>query len=65
MIQKNIFHHNIQLWVVPRYAWSPSDIDECSKMNICDEHASCSNTQGSYNCACNPKYIGDGLTCKG
>ena len=32
---------------------------------ICDKNASCSNTQGSYSCACNPKYIGNGLTCKG
>lgn len=33
-------------------------------MNICDKNASCSNTLGSYSCVCNPKYIGDGLTCK-
>ena len=43
-----------------------SDIDECSeahtvKMNKCHPNASCTNTQGSYNCSCNPKYIGDGL----
>ena len=65
LIHQNIFHHNIQLWVVTWCTWSPSDIDECSQMNICDEHASCSNTQGSYSCACNPEYTGDGLTCKG
>ena len=65
LIHQNIFHHKIQLWVVTWCAWSSSDIDECSKVNICDEHASCSNTQGSYSCVCNPEYIGDGLTCKG
>ena len=65
LIHQNIFHHNIQLWVVTWYTWSRSDIDECSQMNICDKNAACSNTQGSYSCACNPKYIGDGLNCKG
>ena len=34
-------------------------------MNICDKHAPCSNNQGSYSCVCNPKYIEDGLICKG
>ena len=28
--------------------WSPSDINEFSKINIRDEHASCSNIEGSY-----------------
>ena len=65
LIRQNIFHHKIQLWVVTWYSWSPSDIDECSQISTCDKNASCSNTQGSYSCACNPKYVGDGLTCKG
>ena len=56
---------NIQLWVVTFCAWSLSDIHECSKLNICDEHASCSNTQGPYSCACNSRYNEDGLNCKG
>ena len=56
---------NIQLWVVTFCAWSLSDIDECSKLNIWDEHASCSNTQGPYSCACNSRYNEDGLNCKG
>ncbi|XP_022805383.1 uromodulin-like [Stylophora pistillata] len=33
-------------------------------MNNCHLHASCMNTQGSYNCSCNPKYIGDGYECE-
>nr|XP_058947345.1 neurogenic locus notch homolog protein 2-like [Pocillopora verrucosa] len=47
-----------------------TDIDECSevhavKMNKCHPNASCTNSQGSYNCFCNPKHIGDGFECKG
>ena len=34
-------------------------------MNKCDPNAFCTNTQGSYNCSCNPTYIEDGLRCKG
>ena len=46
------------------------DIDECSenfdvKMNDCHLNASCVNTQGSYNCSCNPTYIGNGSICEG
>ena len=46
------------------------DIDECSedfvvKMNDCHLNASCVNTQGSYNCSCNPTYIGNGSLCEG
>ena len=46
------------------------DIDECSeayavKMYNCHPNASCINTQSSYNCSCNPTYIGDSFNCKG
>ena len=34
-------------------------------MNECHPNASCINTQGSYNCSCNPKLIGDGFNCEG
>ena len=49
---------------------SLSDVDECSevhffKMNKCHPNASCTNTQGSYNCSCNPTFIGDGFDCEG
>ena len=49
---------------------SLSDVDECSeayavKMNVCHPNASCTNTQGSYNCSCNPTLIGDGFNCEG
>ncbi len=29
----------------------------------CDPNASCTNTAGSYSCACNVNYSGDGKTC--
>ena len=34
-------------------------------MNDCHRNASCVNTQGSYNCSCNPTYIGNGSICEG
>ena len=52
------------------YVRSLSDVDECSeahpfKMSKCHPNASCTNTQGSYNCSCNPTFIGDGFDCEG
>ena len=42
-----------------------SDIDECESddLNNCHENAQCTNTEGSFNCSCNPGYIGDGVNC--
>lgn len=42
-----------------------ADINECgnSSSHNCDEHASCSNTDGSFECSCNVGYSGDGTTC--
>jgi cysteine-rich repeat protein len=46
---------------------SPStcfDINECLVNNGgCSPNATCTNTVGSYTCACNPGYVGDGITC--
>ena len=43
-----------------------SDTDECSEgLNACDDNASCTNTQGGYNCTCNTGYAGNGSTCSG
>ena len=42
-----------------------SDIDECSSDNQCDMNATCTNTIGSYNCACRNGYEGDGKNCTG
>lgn len=42
------------------------DVDECNASSpVCDVNAICNNTIGSYRCACNPGYSGDGRTCKG
>ena len=53
---------NFPFWAM--YVFCLPDIDEC-KINVCHHSASCTNTQGSYNCTCNPGYIGDGLNCEG
>ena len=42
------------------------DIDECALgTDICDTNAACTNTVGSFTCACNNGYSGDGVTCTG
>ena len=44
----------------------PADIDECLAWSPCHGNASCTNTLGSFTCACNPGYSGDGvMTCYG
>ena len=44
-----------------------SDVDECSTNDhSCrDANAVCTNTVGSYACACKAGYTGDGRTCNG
>lgn len=42
----------------------PSDVNECEEgTHDCDANAQCTNTQGSYTCACNDGYSGDGKSC--
>jgi len=42
------------------------DIDECSTNNGgCDINSNCTNTQGSFSCACNNGYFGNGFNCDG
>ena len=49
----------------PSSLFSP-DIDECStNSHGCDVNAVCSNTVGSYVCACKAGFTGDGFTCTG
>ena len=39
-------------------------MNECEDSSkVCDGNATCSDTQGSYECMCNTGYSGDGLTC--
>ena len=42
-----------------------TDINECATNNSCNTQATCTNTEGSFTCACNPGYYGDGLSCLG
>ena len=40
------------------------DINECSEgLDMCSYNASCTNTEGGYNCSCEFGYHGDGLIC--
>ena len=40
------------------------DIDECMmNAHSCDDNATCSNINGSYECTCNSGYSGDGFSC--
>ena len=43
-----------------------SDLDECVLgIHNCHRNATCSNTPGGFNCACNVTggFFGDGVTC--
>jgi hypothetical protein len=41
-----------------------TDIDECaSRVASCNTNADCTNTPGSFVCACRPGYTGDGVDC--
>ena len=44
-----------------------ADIDECAEneTNECDINANCTNTEGSYNCACRIGFRGNGKNCTG
>ena len=42
------------------------DADECgTNTHNCDANAHCTNSQGSFTCACNSGYNGDGTSCPG
>ncbi|XP_050523369.1 nidogen isoform X2 [Daktulosphaira vitifoliae] len=40
------------------------DVNECSISEVCHRDAYCTNYPGSYSCACNPGFTGDGLRCQ-
>jgi hypothetical protein len=50
----------------PRAYYCEIDDNECeigASRNICDTQATCTNTDGSYTCACNEGWTGTGITC--
>ncbi len=43
----------------------PKDIDECERgTHDCHDNATCTDTDGSYDCACLQGYIGNGTYCE-
>ena len=51
----------------PAFSFYIADDDECSDsiLNNCDANAACTNTDGSFTCACNVGFSGDGTLCTG
>ena len=48
------------------YLKNISDINECNEeSDHCHENATCSDTDGSYNCTCNSGFSGNGTYCEG
>ena len=41
------------------------DINECENSNDCHMNATCANSIGSYSCACNNGFSGNGTICEG
>ncbi len=43
-----------------------ADVDECTEgTDNCNANAACTNTVGSFTCACNEGFSGDGVDCEG
>ena len=55
-------YHTVICTLSKQYGQSFLDIDECSDAtDDCHADAVCTNTVGSYTCACNGDYQGDGV----
>ena len=48
-----------------KYICGFSDIDECKGNHSCQVNATCTNTNGSYVCVCEPGFNGNGQSCTG
>ena len=47
------------------FSFFRSDEDECLNITLyCDVNATCTNTEGSFECTCDEGFTGDGLTCQ-
>ena len=67
IIQPVILRINILLFYFIQYIFY-LDYDECNgegNGNNCHSEANCTNTPGSFSCACNSGYSGNGVTCTG
>ena len=57
---------SFRIMITDTSAISSTDMNEClTKMDNCNENAECSDSVGSFLCACSAGYAGDGVTCNG
>ena len=48
------------------YIFPFKDFNECeTHQDDCGQHATCVNTEGSFDCECDDGYDGDGRSCEG
>lgn len=53
-------------WSILFYLFSFKDLNECeTHQDDCGQHATCVNTDGSFDCECADGYDGDGRSCEG
>jgi cysteine-rich repeat protein len=51
-------------WECPEEGGACTDINECDReTDNCSDFGTCSNVDGSFECACNSGYAGDGVLC--
>ena len=62
-----VWKHSCHSSWIMSLLFSFTDIDECATDadNCDDTNGICTNTEGSFTCACNAGFNGDGVTCSG